>query len=233
MNHQKFLKSSLLVNILLAAVTFSEIAFSAIVDFETIPEISSAPRTFSRAGSAQIVEVDSIFTFKGGVVLGFPSFLPTSPFITPPNLYGTANHPSGGVVGDPTLSSTLSIDITSSVSATTVEGVLLNGLNRPGSYTIEAFSNGALVDSVSLSDLSPNLSSGFDVFKLNSNGLAITSVLFTPDLSDGEWDYFIDTISINEPLKNVVPIPASIWLFASGFACLLGMRKTRRRTIDY
>jgi hypothetical protein len=135
------------------------------------------------------------------------------------------------VVGDPTLSSTLSIDIASSVNANTVEGVLLNGLNRPSSYTIEAFSDGTLVDSVVLDDLSPNLSSGFDIFSLDSKELPITSILFSPDLSDGEWDYFIDTIAINEPLVNVVPIPASIWLFASGILSFLGIRKTHGSTM--
>ena len=231
MNNHLSLKTSIFVSMLWAAIAFSEVAFSAIVDFETMPEISNAPKSFGRAGPAQTIEVDNVLTFKGGVVLGFPSFLPASPFITPPNLYGTANHPSGGVVGDPSLSSTLSIEIASSVNATTVEGVLLNGLNRTGSYTIEAFSDGTLVDSVSLNDLAPNLSSGFDVFNLDSNGLPITSVLFSPDLSDGEWDYLIDTIAINEPLSNVVPIPASIWLFASAIVSFLGIRKAHGSTM--
>ena len=231
MNHRKSLKKCLLASTLLGVVAFSEIAFSTIVDFETTPTISNAPRSFGRAGSTQNIEVNGILTFKGGVVLGFPSFLPSSPFITPPNLYGTANHPSGGVVGDPTLLSTLSIDIAPSVNTTTVEGVLLNGLNRTGSYTIEAFSDGTLVDSVFLNDLSPNLSNGFDVFSLDSTGLPITSLLFSPDLSDGEWDYFIDTIAINEPIANIVPIPASIWLFATGIVSFFGIRKTHSSTI--
>jgi hypothetical protein len=225
MHHRESLKITLFTSILLSAVVFSETAFSAIVDFETTPTISNAPSTFGRAGPAQTVEVDNVLTFNGGVVLGFPSFLPSTPLITPPNLYATANHPSGGVVGDPTLSSSLSIDIASSVNANTVEGVLLNGLNRPGSYTIEAFSDETLVDSVVLNDLSPNLSSGFDIFSLDSKELPITSVIFSPDLADGEWDYFIDTIAINEPIANAVPLPASIWLFASGIVSFFGIRK--------
>ena len=230
MNQHKLLQAGIFASIAFSAVAFSEIAFSAsiVVDFETTPTINNAPSTFSRAGSAQTLEIDNVLTFNGGVVLGFPTFLPATPFITAPNFYATANHPTGGVVGDPSLNSTLSIDIASSFGATTVEGLLLNGLNRDGNYTIEAFSHGTLVDSVLLSDLTPNFSSGFDVFRLNSNGLPITSVLFSPDLSDGEWDYFIDTITINEPLIIDTPIPAGAWLFASAAISLLGMRKNRR-----
>ena len=233
MNNHKLLKTGVFASILCGAVAFSEFAISAsvIVDFETTPTITNAPRTFGRAGPAQTIEVDGVLTFKGGVVLRFPTFLPTTPFFTTPNFYATANHPSGRVIGHPTLSSTLSIDIASSFGATSVEGLLLNGLNRPGNYTIEAFSNGTLVDSVFLNDLTPNLSNGFDVFRLDSHGQPITLVLFSPDLLDGEWDYFIDTIAINEPtaidepIVNIVPIPASIWLFASGVVSLFGMRK--------
>jgi hypothetical protein len=76
-----------------------------------------------------------------------------------------------------------------------------------------------------LDDLSPNSSSGFDIFSLDSKGLPITSVIFSPDLADGEWDYFIDTIAINEPIANAVPLPASIWLFASSIASFFGIRK--------
>jgi hypothetical protein len=85
---------------------------------------------------------------------------------------------------------------------------------------------------VSLNDLVPNLSSGFDVFSLDSNGLLLTLVHYSPYLSDGEWDYFINTIVINEPLANVVPIPASTWLFASGILSFLGIRKTHSSTIS-
>ncbi len=235
MNLHKSLKTSLLANILLVAVAFSELAFSAIVDFETNPTIINASGSFSRAGPAQTIEVDSILTFTGGVVLGFPAFIPSTPLITVPNLYGTANHPSGRVVGHPTLNSTISIDIALSFGATSIEGVLLNGLNRPGSYTIEAFSNKTLVDSVSLIDLSSNPLDGFEIFRLDSKVLPITSVLFSPDLSDGEWDYFIDTVALNESLfipdETVVPLPASVWLFASGVISLFSIRKIRHHSL--
>ncbi len=230
MNSRNLLKTCLFTSILCSAIGFSKIALSSIVDFETTPLISNAPSSFGRAGSAQTIEAEGGVTFTGGVVIGLPTFLPDTPFATSPNYYATANHPSGGVVGDPSLSATLSIDIPFSFGATTVEGLLLNGLNRSGSYTIEAFSNGDLVDSVSLNGLSPNLSSGFDIFKLDSNGLSITSILFSPDLVDGEWDYFIDSITFNESFATVVPLPASIWMFVSGIAGLIGFKKPLRRT---
>jgi hypothetical protein len=225
MKHCQSLKMYIFATIFCGVTGFSEIAFATVVDFETTPIITNAPNSFGRAGPAQTIEVDSDLTFNGGVIIGLPTFLPTTPFATPPNFYATAYHPSGGIVGDPSLNSTISIDITPSFGATTIEGLLLNGLNRPGSYTIEAFSNGTLVDSVSIDNLTENLSSGFDVFRLDSNGLPITSVLFSPDLINGEWDYFIDTIAINESLETVVPIPAGIWLFATGVAGLIGFRK--------
>ena len=229
MNIHKSLKTSVFTTILCVAVGFSEIAFSAVVDFETMPEISNAPSSFGRAGSAQTIEVEGGLIFTGGVVIGLPTFLPDSDFATSPNYYATANHPSGGVVGDPSLSASISIDIPSSFGATTIEGLLLNGLNRSGSYTIDAFADGELVDSVSLNNLSPNLSSGFDVFKLDSNGISITSVLFSPDLVDGEWDYFIDTVAINESIVTAVPLPASIWMFVTGVVGFIGLRKPRNK----
>ncbi len=228
MNSHKSLKKSFFTTILFAAIGFSDIASSSVVNFETTPEISNASHSFGRAGPAQTIEVEGGVTFTGGVVISLPTLSPESSFATSPNYYATANHPSGGVIGDPSLSSTLSIDIPSSFGATTIEGLLLNGLNRSGSYTIEAFSDGVLVDSASLNNLSPNLSGGFDVFSLDSNGLSFTSVLFSPDLIDGEWDYFIDTISINESIVTAVPLPASVWLFVTGVTGLFGFRKSRQ-----
>lgn len=231
MNSHKLLLNNLCKTILCVAIGFSEIAFSSVVDFETTPIISNPSSSFSRAGSSQTIEVDNGLTFSGGVVIGLPTFLPETPLASSPNYYATANHPSGGVIGDPSLSATLSIDIPSSFGATTIEGLLLNGLNRPGSYTIEAFSNGVLVDSVSLNDLSPNLSGGSDVFRLDSNGLSITSVIFSPDLDDGEWDYFIDSIAINESVVTAVPLPASIWMFVMGVVGLIGLRKPQNKAL--
>lgn len=225
MNNHKSLKSSIFTTLMCGAIGFSEIAFSSVVDFEATPVTSNASRTFGRAGPAQTIEAENGLTFMGGVVIGLPTFLPDTPLATSPNYYATANHPSGGVVGDPSLSPTISINIPSSFGATTIEGLLLNGLNRSGSYTIEAFSDSILVDSVSLTNLLPNISSGFDAFRLDSTELPITSVLFSPDLEDGEWDYFIDTISINESSISAVPLPASIWLFAAGAAGLIGFRR--------
>jgi len=231
MNSRKLLKNSLCKTILCAAIGFSEIAFSSIVDFETTPVTPNASSSFGRAGPSQTIEVDGGLTFSGGVVIGLPTFLPETPLATLPNYYATANHPSGGVIGDPSLSATISIDIPSSFGATSIEGLLLNGLNRSGSYTIEAFSNGELVDSVSLNSLSPNLSGGFGEFKLDSNGLSITSVLFSPDLDDGEWNYFIDSIAINESDVTAVPLPASIWMFVTGIVGLIGLRKPRSKAL--
>ena len=206
---------------------FCNSAWAAIVDFENNPTLATGASLFSNAGPAQTISVEGgDIIFNGGVVLGFATNLPASPFGTVPNIYGTANHPSGNAVGDSSLASSLSIDISNTFGLTTVEGLLFNGMIRQASYTIEAFAGTTLLDSVSFIDLADNLSGGFDVFKLDSGGQAITSVIFTPDLADGEWDFFIDTIAFNEPIENaVVPIPGAVWLFGSGLIGLIGVRK--------
>jgi hypothetical protein len=140
------------------------------------------------------------------------------------NLYGTANHPSGRVIGHPSLDSTISFEIAETIGATSIEGLLVNGLNRSGSYIIEAFSNNTLVDSVSLNNLAPNPTDGFAVFKIETDIQPITSILFSPDLIDREWDYFIDTVTINSPSNSLVPIPAGFGLFMTGILILFSAK---------
>ncbi len=219
-------KKCVSTGILFSFLVLSEAVFSQSlsIDFEKNPKFVRPAKTFGRAGPAQTIKIDEGITLKGGVVLGLPSFTPTTPFSSSPNLYGTANHPSGRVIGHPSLDSKLSIEITETIGATSIEGLLVNGLNRSGSYIIEAFSNETLVDSVSLNNLAPNPTDSFAVFKIETDSQPITSILFSPDLIDGEWDYFIDTITINSPSNNPVPIPAGILLFMSGILSLFSIK---------
>lgn len=209
-------------------------AFSAsavIINFETTPSILTGPSLFSAAGPAQDITVGGI-TVSGGVVLGFPTNFPAAPFGTAPNVYGTANHPAGGAVGDSSLLSTISINIDPGLSITTVEGLLFNGLIGQDTYNITAFSSSVAVDTVSFVDLPANLSSGFGVFRLNSGGAAIDLVTISTDLGgvfSGEWDFIIDTLAIGEPIENsVVPVPPALYLFGSGILGLVGIAKRRK-----
>jgi hypothetical protein len=208
---------------------YSQLSSAVIIDFENNPSLPTGPSLFALAGPEQIINVGG-FEFSGGVVLGLPTFLPATPYATTPNLYATANHPSGGAVGDPSLSSTLSITIDPLLSVTTVEGLLFNGLLDTDSFTINAFSGATLVDSISLLNMPSNLNSGFDIFKLDSGGSAIDLVTIDADLSGpyaGEWDYFIDTIAFNEPITNAIPEPTTLLLFAFGLLLVARLRATK------
>ena len=176
-----FAQMASLAGIILSLPSLHEPALAVIVDFEVVPAIATGPSLFSTAGPAQTINVNGVVTFSGGVVLGFPTNFPASPFSTPPNVYGTAKAPSFGVSADPSLSSSLSVSISPILGATTVEGLLFNGLTQPVSYTIDAYSGSTLVDSVAFPNLQSNLSSGFTTFRLNSGGPSISSVLFNPD----------------------------------------------------
>lgn len=222
----EFVRPVLFTGILLVLASLQEPAFALVVNFETVPTIPTGPDTFNAAGPAQTIDVNGVVTFSGGVVLGFPIFLPASPFSTAPNVYGTANAPSIGVAADPSLTPTISVSISTILGATTFEGLLFNGFTQPVSYTIDAYSGSNVVDSVFLPNLESNLSSGFTEFRLSSGGPSITSVLFNPDTTgtSGQWDYFIDTIAINQPIETV-PLPASAVLFATGLMGWAGIRR--------
>lgn len=210
---------------------YSSSSSAIIIDFETTPLLATGPSLFESAGPSQTISVGGV-SISGGVVLGLPTNLPATPYSTAPNLYGTANHPSGSAVGDASLLPTISIDIDTSLGVTMVEGLLFNGLIESDDFLIEAFSSAFLVDSVTLS-LAANLSSGFDTFQLNSGGAIIDRVTIAADLSgplSGEWDYFIDTLAVGEPIENVreVPEPAPLSVFCISVAALLFMPRIRK-----
>jgi hypothetical protein len=211
--------------ILLVLASLQESAFALIVNFETVPTIATGPNVYLNAGPAQTINVNGVVTFSGGVVLGFPTNFPASPFSTPPNVYATARAGFPDLA-DPSLSSSLSVSIVPTFTATTVEGLLFNGVPQPVNYTINAYSGSTLVDSEFFPNLQSNATSGFTTFRLNSGGPSITSILFNPDTTStgGRWNYVIDTIAINEPIQNVVPLPAGAVLFATGLMGWAGVR---------
>jgi hypothetical protein len=204
-------------------------AKAIIIDFETTPNIPLQGSLFSSAGPPQVITVGDVVTITGGVVLGFPTNLPDSPFATSPNLYGTAYHPSGNVFGDISLTNMLSIEIDLTLNAMNVDGLLYNGLRMTDTILLFAFSEGMEVASLSFE--LPAFESEFSVFRLVSEFLPIDLVTITSDLGGadpGEWDFFIDTLAIGEPI-NVVPEPGSFLLLASGLVALSSSRRRDRR----
>ncbi|MGI9490183.1 MAG: PEP-CTERM sorting domain-containing protein [Geminicoccaceae bacterium] len=216
----------------LFVATQMSIAHAIIIDFEDVPPLATGPSLFADAGPAQDITVAGV-TFSGGVVLGFPTNFPASPFSTPPNVYASA---SSIVAADPSLLPAISIALDPSVGATEVEGLLFNGLTVDDSFLVEAFSSSTVVASQSLVDLPPNFQNGFGVFRLASGGPVIDLVTITADLSGllpDEWDFVIDTVAINEPIENVlvaVTEPSTIGLLALAMAGI-GMARRRRRSV--
>ena len=167
-------------------------------------------------------------TIIGGVVLGYPANVPAIPFATAPNLYGTARFPEAGIT-EPSLLSTLTLTINPSSAVTSIEGLLFNGVPATKSCFIHAFSGAIEVDSESLLGLPGNLQSGFAVFRLNSGGAAIDRVTISPELTGvypGNWDFFIDTLAVNERIENV-PEAASLSLLAIGCGILASRRSPK------
>ena len=240
------LKKSLSLSALsaLVGVGVATSAQAIIIDFEATPAIPTGPSRFTQAGPAQEVSSGGV-TFNGGVVLGFPTNFFVRQFSTSPNVYGTAYHPSGNAIGDPSLSSSLSITIDSALNATTVEGLLFNGLIGLETFTINAFSQGAVVDTLLFENLASNRNRGFAEFRLNSGASVIDFVEIVPDLSgpfSGEWDYFIDTIAVGEPIENIleptsppesktVPEPGTLSVFLLSGLMMLRCGKREHATL--
>jgi hypothetical protein len=213
-------------------------ASSVNINFETPPFPTTAqPGDYNTAGAMQTYTEAGVFSITGGVVLGNPSFLTEfagngGPFGSPPNLYGTTD------VADPSLLSTISLNLDPSQGITSVTGLLFNGQNTVASgstesYTITAFSNGTQVD-VENPSLSVDLTSPSSVFQFSlssTSALPITQVTFTtPDTDINGWNFLVDSIVAQ---GVVVPEPSTIVL--GGTALLVGLvtgwRYRRRKAV--
>ena len=171
-------------------------AGAVVIDFETTPNLPVGESLFADAGPTQDIVVPGVATITGGVVLGFPTNFPAVDFSTEPNVYGTASELPAG--GDPSLLPTITIDVDPAADAQLVEGLVLNGLTVSETFTVDAFGPGGLLATMVLLDVPPNSSSGFQTFSFT--GEPITRVTVTPSRPGEEWDYFVDTIAINESI---------------------------------
>ena len=203
--------------------TSQHAAAGTIIDFDSNPPLAQGPSTYEDAGVEQTISVDGI-SISGGVVLGLPTNFPASPYGTPPNVYGTGDTSIGA---DPSLQSTITINLNSSLDDTTVQGLLFNGETFDVSYVVDAYSGGTLVDTQAFDNIPPNSEDGFDTFSVASAGSPITQVTISPtDTSDG-WDFIIDTVAAGEPISDSVPEPSTVGLTCLGAILLFAWNRKK------
>jgi hypothetical protein len=201
-----------------------------VINFETEPALPTQPSTFAAAGAMQTYTKAGFYSISGGVVLGNPPFLAAfAAQGSPPNLYGTADF------ADPSLQSTIRLNL-SAPGVTSVSGVLFNGQNFAETYTLNAFSGVMPVASQTFTAVQPNSLASFRNFSLSSLTLPITQVtVTTPDAGISGWDFFVDTLSVQQQ-ASVVPAPSSFVLLATGSGLSLlayGCRRPRRALPGY
>ncbi len=210
----------------LALVVFSVGVVNAetlLIDFENVPPVPQGPSVFSSAGPAQTLDVDGKATVSNGVVLGYPTNLPATPYATSPNLYGTAHF------ADASLTPNITIDFDPTFEVHKLEGLLFNGWTQTVDYTVTAYDeDDNVIDTDFFDDMPSNYDGGYGEFSLDAVE-AIAKVVFSPD-NDTNWDYFIDSITVNATLQDIfdVPTPAAAGM---GFVLLAGIMLRSRRSI--
>lgn len=206
---------------LLAALVVAPATWAAstevLIDFETLPNLPQGPSFFSEAGPMQVINVPGIATISGGVVLGDASNI-TNNLFTAPNLYGTADF------GDDSLDPVVTISVNPAYVADEIGFLLLNGLVAATEYKVEAYVGATLADSETITI--PSIQTGGShVFEFEIPG--VTELKIIPQ-SLTTWDYFIDSIALNQTVEEgvenppgpAIPLPATVWM---GLVSLGGM----------
>ena len=201
-------------------------AVTITIDFENLPALPTQPNSFAAAGAMQTYSSAGVFSITGGVVLGNPTFLASFPAHgSAPNAYGTADF------ADPSLLSTIELDLPAAAETTSVSGVLFNGQPIGESYEVDYFSGATKICAQTFSSVEANTStSGFRNFSCSSTlANPLTKVtITTPNVESNGWDFFLDTIVLTQNPAAPVPEPASLVLVASA-AAVLGYCGWRRR----
>jgi hypothetical protein len=101
---------------------------------------------------------------------------------------------------------TITVYIEPGAAATLVEGVVLNLLAVPETFTVEAFGPAGLLETQVLQNVPSAALSGYATFSFMA--ASITRVTITPSRPGTEWAYAVDTVSINEtvPFCPVAPL---------------------------
>lgn len=200
-------KPSLISAIALACLALADTAAlaqsTALVNFDP-PGTLQGPSTFVAVPGIQNITTEPA-TFGGGVVLGLATFFPAIQFATGPNVYGTAdfgNH----------LGRALTIDINPTFgNVNQVSFALFNGETYTESYQVNAYSGATLVASQTLNNILPNFNSGYAIADVSVSALAntsITQVTIAPTTTNhATWDFLIDTVTFNQSITSVVPVP--------------------------
>src|SRR5215471_15614074 len=194
------------------------------IDFENLPLLPPQPNNFAAAGAMQTYSSAGVFTISGGVVLGNPTFLPAFPLHgSVPNLYGTTD------VADPSLRSTITLDLPVAAGTTSIGGVLFNGQPIAEDYEVAFFSGGGLLAAQAFTGVEADTSANaFRNFSFSSNPTnPITRVtITTPNAELNGWDFFVDTLVLTS-----VPEPTTLILVSSALVgvAVLGRRALHKR----
>ena len=173
-------------------------AATAVVDFETVPTLGTAPSIYVAVPGPQTLTTAPA-TFDGGVVLGFATFFPAISFATAPNVYGTADFGNR-------LARALTISVNPAFATTEVSFALFNGETFNQTYNVSAFNGSTLVASQTLLNMAPNFNSGYGLVDVVAAG-GITSVTIAPTGSPAAWDFLIDTVAFNQNIGGILNPP--------------------------
>jgi hypothetical protein len=174
----------------------------ALIDLEKTPVLPPGPSIYLQAGPAKTITAPNLASLNGGTILGNATNFPAQSYATAPNVYATSS--KSAVSGaDPSLQSTLTIDIAAGYTANEVSFPLFNGMGIAETYTVNAYAGASVVATQTL-QLASNSSSGFGVVDLVAPG--ITRVVITPGFTyqAGYWNYAIDTIALNQKVQNAL-----------------------------
>ncbi len=206
----------------LTALAVIELASSQTPTLVTFDNLAQGPSLYYQAGAMQTITVPGVATFTGGVILGYPTNFPAITSATAPNVYGTASTDIGA---SSTLSPTIDIAIDPSFQVNEVEFRLFNGLPSLVSYRADAFSNGTLVSTWSLSNLVGNTFGGNALMDLDASN--ITDVKIYAVGGSSQWDFLIDNVAFNGAPQPATPEPSSIAALGLG-SLALAWRRNRR-----
>jgi hypothetical protein len=179
---------------------------TALVNFDP-PGTVQGPSIFVAVPAIQNITTEPA-TFGGGVVLGLATFFPAIQFATGPNVYGTADFGNN-------LGRALTININPTFgNVNQVSFALFNGETYTESYQVNAFSGSSLVASQTLNNILPNFNSGYAIADVSVNALQNTPItqvtITTTTNAHTTWDFLIDTVTFNQSITSVVPVPVYV-----------------------